>query len=248
MIVLFETPEERRNTRIKLYKDDVFLIAQEAINKLKPSIPIVDLFASADQFTDFLLDNDISERDTMQYEIDDLREEVSDDQTFYVLLTLTFAKLCALRKVKPNAENVARALVGFCQDYDGFTDLLWQLQKKEKTMLENKRVDLLTYELRCIGAKTSIPDGMTVVSSIVDTASEGLSPDNILPVEIVLAEFDDKFDGHPFQKEIERLRDARKKKSVTTIEIGEQHNENCQQFMGKMENPKFIAPQQNETV
>lgn len=248
MIVLFGTPEERRNTRIKLYKDDVFLIAQEAINKLKPSIPIVDLFASADQFTDFLLDNDISERDTMQYEIDDLREEVSDEQTFYVLLALSFVKLCALRRVKTNSENVARALVGFCQEYDGFTDLLWQLQKKEKTMLENKRVDLLTYELRCIGAKTSIPDGLTVVSSIVDTASEGLSPDKILPVEIVLAEIDDKFDGHPFQKEIERLRDARKKKSVSTIEIGEQHNENCQQFMGKMENPKFITPQQDETV
>lgn len=248
MIVLFETPEERRNTRIKLYKDDVFLIAQEAINKLKPSIPIVDLFASADQFTDFLIDNDISERDTMQYEIDDLREEVSDKQTFYVLLALSFTKLCALRKVKLNAENVARALVGFCQEYEGFTDLLRQLQKKEKTMLENKRVDLLTYELRCIGAKTSIPDGMTVVSNIVDTASEGLSPDNIMPVEIVLAEIDDKFDGHPFQKEIERLRDARKKKSVSMIEIGEQYNENCQQFMGKMENPKFIAPQQDETV
>lgn len=219
MIVLFESTEDRRNTRIKFYKDDVFLIAQEAINKLKPSIPIVDLFASADQFTGFLLDNDISERDTMQYEIDDLREEVSNEQTFYVLLALSFTKLCALRKVKPNAENVARALVGFCQEYEGFTDLLRQLQKKEKTMLENKRVDLLTYELRCIGAKTSIPDSMTVVSSIVDTASEGLSPDKILPVEIVLAEIDDKFDGHPFQKEIERLRDARKKKSVSKIKI-----------------------------
>lgn len=249
MIVLFDTPEERRNTRIKLYKDDVFLIAQEAINKLKPSIPIADLFASADQFTGFLLDNDISERDTMQYEIDDLREEVSDEQTFYVLLALSFTKLCALRKVKPNAENVARALVGFCQEYDGFTDLLWQLQKKEKNRwLENKRIDLLTYELRCIGTKNSIPDGLAVVSNIVDTASEGLSPDNILPVEIVLTEIDDKFDEHPFQKEIERLRDARKKKSVSTIEIGEQYNENCQQFMGKMENPKFVTPQQDETV
>jgi hypothetical protein len=144
---------------------------------------------------------------------------------------------------------VARALVGFCQEYEGFAFLLEQLQRKEKTRwLENKRADLLTYELRCIGAKTSIPDGMTVVSSIVDTASEGLSADNILPVEIVLAEIDDKFDGHPFQKEIERLRDARKKKSVCTIEIGEQHNENCQQFMGKMENPNFITPEQDEAV
>lgn len=220
MIVLFESTEDRRNTRIKFYKDDVFLIAQEAINKLKPSIPIVDLFASADQFTGFLLDNDISERDTMQYEIDDLREEVSNEQTFYVLLALSFTKLCALRKVKPNAENVARALVGFCQEYEGFTDLLRQLQKKEKNRwLENKRANLLTYELRCIGTKNSIPDGLTVVSNIVDTASEGLSPDKILPVEIVLAEIDDKFDGHPFQKEIERLRDARKKKSVSKIKI-----------------------------
>ena len=119
MMVLFESPEERRNTRIKLYKDDVFLIAQEAINKMEISIPLVDLFASADQFTNFLLDNDLSERDTMQFEIDDLREEVSDELTFYVLLSLSFVKLCALRMVKPNAENVARALVGFCQEYDG---------------------------------------------------------------------------------------------------------------------------------
>ena len=249
MMVLFESPEERRNTRIKLYKDDVFLIAQEAINKMEISIPLVDLFASADQFTNFLLDNDLSERDTMQFEIDDLREEVSDELTFYVLLSLSFVKLCALRMVKPNAENVARALVGFCQEYDGFTDLLRQLQKKEKTRwFENKRTDLLTYELKSIEKSTPTIDGLTVVSSIVDAASEGLSADNILPVETALAEVDDKLDGHPFQKELERLREARKKKSVSQIEIGEQHNENCLQFMGKMENPRFIAPQQDEEV
>lgn len=220
MIVLFETHEERRNTRIKLYKDDVFLIAQEAINKLETSIPLVDLFASADQFTNFLLDNDLSERDTLQFEIEDLREEVSDEQTFYVLLSLSFVKLCALRMVKPNAENVARALVGFCQEYDGFTDLLRQLQKKEKARwFENKRSDLLTYELKCIEKNSPIIDGLLVVTSIVDTASEGLSADNIIPVETALTEVNDKFDGHPFQKEIERLREARKKKSVAKINI-----------------------------
>ena len=220
MIVLFETPEERRITRIKLYKDDVFLIAQEAINKLETSIPLVELFASADLFTNFLLDNDLSERDTMQYEIDDLRKEVSDEQTFYILLSLTFVKLCALRMVKPNAENVARTLVGFCQEYDGFTDLLRQLQKKEKARwFENKRANLLTYELKCIEKGTPTTDGLAVVTSIVDAASEGLSSDKILPVETSLAEVNDIFDGHPFQKEIERLREARKKKSVSKIEI-----------------------------
>ncbi len=220
MIIKYKTPEERRNTRIKLYKDDVFLIAQETLNQLETSIPMEELFASADQFTNFLLDNDLSERDTIQYEINDLREEISDDQTFYVLLSLSFVKLCALRKVKSNAENVARALVGFCQEYDGFTDLLKKFQKKEKAMwFENKRADLLTYELKCIEKGVPTIDGLKVVSSIVDAASEGLSADNILPVEIALAEVDDKLEGHPFQHELNRLREARHKKSVANIKI-----------------------------
>lgn len=220
MIVSFETPNQKRDTRIKLYKDDVFLIAYETIKKQNLSLSIEELFASADQFTKFLLENDLVDRDVMQYEIDDLRAEISDDLTFHLLMALSFVKLCALRKVKPNAEDVARALVGFCQEYDGFTDLLRQLQKKEKARwFENKRADLLTYELKCIEKRTPMVDGLAVVASIVDAASEGLSADNILPVETALAEVNDKFDGHPFQKEIERLRKARKKKSVSKIEI-----------------------------
>ena len=248
MIVRFETHEDMKNTRIKLYKDDVFLIAQETINKLNTSIPLVDLFASADQFTNFLLENDLSERYALQFEIDDLREEVSDDETFYILLTLSFVKLCALRMVEPNAEKVAGTLVGFCQDYDGFTDLLKQLQKKENGLVEKRRASLLTYELKCIEKGTPVIEGLKVVSCIVDAASEGLSADAILPVETVLVEVDGKLDGHPFQKEIERLRKARKKKSVSKIVIQEQHNENCLQNMGNMENTRIITPQQNEAV
>ena len=249
MIVRFGTHEDMKNTRIKLYKDDVFLIAQETINKLNTSIPLVDLFASADQFTNFLLENDLSERDALQFEIDDLREEVSDDETFYILLTLSFVKLCALRMVEPNAEKVARTLVGFCQDYDGFTDLLKQLQKKENARwVENRRASLLTYELNCIEKGTPLIDGLKLVSCIVDAASEGLSEDNILPVETVLVEVDGKLDGHPFQKEIERLRKARKKKSVSNINIDKQYNDNCLQNYGSVNNSQFVTPQQNEAV
>lgn len=219
MIVLFETPEERRNTRIKLYKDDVFLIAQETINKMETSIPLVDLFASADLFTNFLLDNDLSERDIMQYEIDDLREEVPDEQTFYILLSLSFVKLCALRMVKPNAENVARALVGFCQEYKGFTDLLRQFQKKEKARwYENKRADLLTYELKCIEKGTPTIEGAAVVTSIVDAAL-GLTPEGMQHIENVLSEVNDNTPGHPYQKELKRLRNARKNKSDFIVKL-----------------------------
>lgn len=218
MIVSLETPNQKRNTRIKLYKDDVFLIAQEAIKKQNLSLSIEELFASADQFTKFLLENDLVDRDVMQYEIDDLRAEISDDLTSHLLMALSFVKLCALRKSKPNAEHVARALVGFCQEYDGFTDLLKQLSKTEHARwLENKRADLLTYELKCIEKEEQTIDGDTVVTAIVDSAC-GLSSDGMLPVEIALTEMDNKF-GHRYQTELDRLREARKKKSVSNIKI-----------------------------
>lgn len=219
MIVLLETPEKRRDIRLRLYKDDVFLIAHEAIKSIKPSLTLEELFASADQFTFFLLENDISDRDIMQYEIDSLKAEVSDELSFFLILSLSFFKLSALRETKGNAEKVARALVGFCQEYDGFTDLLKQLSKKEKERwLDNKRVDLLTYELRCIEKEEQADNGQAVVASIVEAAS-GLSVEGMQHVENALSEVNDKYE-YRYQQELDCLREARKKKSVSNINIG----------------------------
>jgi len=241
MRVRIEHAEDRRNIRLKLYKDDVFLIAHETIKKQAITLSIEELFASADHLANYLLENDLSERDIMQYDISELREEISDEPTFYVLLTLTFVKLCALRKVRPNAEAVARALVGFCQEYDDFTDLLGKFSKKEhERWLENKRVDLFAYELKCIGQDTPAADGQAVVARIVDAAL-GLSVEGMQHVENVLSEASDHL-GHIFQSDLDRLRQARKMKSVANINIEKQNNQGCQQFMGKMENVNFLPP------
>lgn len=218
MIVFLETPEKRQKTRIKLYRDDVFLIAHETIKKQNLALPIEVLFASSDQFANFLLENDLDDHDLMQYEIDELRTEVKDELTFHLLLALSFVKLCALRKVKPNAESVARALVGFCQEYGGFTDLLKQLSKKEQERwYENKRADLLTYELKCIEKDVHAEDSNTIVTDIVEMAF-GLTPEGMQHVENILSEINDKY-GHRFQKQLDRLREARKKKSTFNINI-----------------------------
>lgn len=48
-----------------------------------------------------------------------------------------------------------------------------------------------------------------------------------------------------FTKSVNSLR---KQMPVTVQLVSKQYNTSCQQFMGKMENPRFIAPQQDEAV
>ena len=92
--------------------------------------------------------------------------------------------------------------------------LLKQLLKKEQERwLDSKRVDLLTYELKCIPKEVLSTDGLTVVNSIVD-ASLDLSVEGMQHIENVLSEVNDQ-NGHQYQKDLNRLREARKKKSKT---------------------------------
>ena len=212
MIVKLETDAEKRDTRLRLFKDEVFLIAHEAIKDLHLSLSIEELFATSDTFANFLLENDLTDREIMQYDIDDLRNDISDEPTFYLVISLSFVKLCALRKTKDNAEDVARALVGFCQENEGFTDLLAQLTKKEHSRwLEGKRIDLLSYELKHIGTDAKTDDNRSVMAAIVDSAL-GLSVEAMQHVENVVSETNDKYNHH-FDIELNRLREARREKS-----------------------------------
>lgn len=218
MIVRFENQKERRAARIKFYKDDVFLITHEAIKDLCSTFSLEELFVTAEAFTCFLLDNDLTDKDVLQYEIDDLSEETADDTATFLIITLSFLKLCALRKTRENAEDVARALIGFCQKYNDFTSLLRKFDKKEQSRwFENKRVNLLKYELASIEKTDSPMDSKTLVTSVVDSAI-GLSVAGMEHVEVALSEVNDKT-GHCFDSELQRLREERKKKSVPSINI-----------------------------
>lgn len=219
MIVKYETASERKEARIHFYKDDVFLIAQEAIRSMKLSMPIEDLFATSEDFVNFLMENNITESDVICWEIDDLKEEIDDILTFYVIISISFVKLCALRKTKSNAESIARSLVLFCNEYEDFSVLLKKLCKKEQErVLNGKRVDLLTYELKTIEKDTTTDTECSIVKDIVDSAI-GLSVEGIQHVENALCETNDKH-NHIFDDEVERLRQARKKKSDYNILIG----------------------------
>lgn len=218
MIVRLDTTATQKAMRIKLYKDDVFLIAHNTIKEMCNSLSLEEIFASADAFTSYLLDNELTDRDIMQYEINDLQYEIQDDIDAYLIIALTYIKLCALRKIEPNAEMTARAIVHFCQEYDGFTDLLKALSKKEHSRwLENQKVDLLTYELRTIDIKEEPENAKDIIHDIVECA-KGTSVESMQHIETVLSEVNDSHQ-HNFQEDLNELRTARKQKSVSNIHI-----------------------------
>ncbi len=215
MIVTFESPAEKREARIRLYKDDVFVMALGTIGKVSPKLSAEELFATADYFTQFLVEYDLSDRDIMQYEVEELRRELSDSLSYYLVIALAFVKLCALRKTRSNAENIARTLNGFCQEYEGFADFLRQLYKKEKLM--DRRVDLLTYELQTIDKADTIVGGHMIMDAIFEVA-KGLSYEGVEKLELALSAVNDKF-GKRYQEALDKLRAIRERKSERKIYI-----------------------------
>ena len=151
MIGRFGTKEERREARLKFFKDDVFVIAHKALQKVPCSLSVEEIFCSAERLANHLLMHEIIDRDFMDYEIDDLADTCDDEDALYLILTVAFVKLCALRKVHPLAESVAKALVHRCREFGGFTELLGELaQVEHKLMVERGRIDLYKYELKSI--------------------------------------------------------------------------------------------------
>lgn len=217
MIIKIDNPIKKREARIRLYKDDVFVIAYEAINEMNTSLSVEELFCTADNLTCFLLSNDLDDRDMLQAEVNALKEELSDDMSSFLVLSLTYIKLGALRKTNNNAEKIARSLVLFCQKYQEFNDFLKNLFKKEQSRkLEGKRVDLLTYELRSI-ENISQDSGAEIMKNIVDVTL-GFSVDAMQHIENAISETNDKL-NHRYDYELQRLREARKKKSETLFHI-----------------------------
>lgn len=119
MITQHLAPESARELRLKLYNDPVFLIAHEAVRPKLRHIDPVALFVSAQNFAAYLVQHGITDHDLMRYELDDVRCEMKANADYYIFLTIVFIKLCSVAKRNPMADQAARAIVGYCNEYDG---------------------------------------------------------------------------------------------------------------------------------
>lgn len=170
MIARFSTPEERRRARLMFFKDDVYVIAHKALQEIPCSLCVEEIFCSAERLAHHLLTHGITDRHFMDYEIDDLTDACDDGDALFLTLTVTYVKLCALRKANTMAGEVARALVHRCQAYEGFTELLGELAKAEHQLVVDKgRIDLLAYELKTM--EKEMPDAGKI-NDFVNSALE----------------------------------------------------------------------------
>lgn len=183
MIIQQVSSADMRTVRVKLYKDPVFLIAHEAVRPLLKSTDLVTLFVSAQNFAAYLMANGIMDEEFLLYELEDVRSELTEHEDYYMFLSIVFIKLCSVAKFNDQAAQTARAIVGYCNEYDGFCDLLKAMDNKEHKLrgenelnylpkgegsfAEGKRNDLLRFELENAAA-----EGKEAVREIVETAKE----------------------------------------------------------------------------
>lgn len=221
MIVRYKTKEDKRRARLGFYKDDVFIIVHEAIADYDCQLGVEELFASADKFTSYLLANEITDKAAIDFEVEDFDDALKEDGTLFLLLTISFVTLCALRKKNPLAVDVAKALLPKCREYEDFNHLLEAMDEKEtKKRMEGWRANLLAYELKSIkNENLNLRMAKDVVHSIIENA-EHYSTSTIESLLNPLRDTNDQY-GHAFDDDINRLKEKLGIKTTTLLSAEE---------------------------
>lgn len=212
------TDGERTKARWTLYKDDVFVIAHSVIGKFRCSLALEEIFCTAEKLADHLLAGQITYKDFIDLEIDDFEARCDDKEAVFPILVITFVKLCALRQRYPLAGEIARLMVHRPQRYDGFDDILRELSNREIEVLKNRRIDLLSYELKTVIREN--PDA-GIISRYVNAVLE-CSIEVIEKVMNAFAVFNDE-QNHKFDMQLHALtqgyKDKQEGKTVTKIDV-----------------------------
>ncbi|MDY4552828.1 MAG: hypothetical protein SPD54_13670 [Parabacteroides sp.] len=99
-----------RELRTKLYRDKVFALMHKQLTPLltEGGLSIFELFATADVFTEYFLENSIEDPSFFEYEVDDLNDEVEVRQDLLLILIICYYKLLAMVPEETNAKQQAR--------------------------------------------------------------------------------------------------------------------------------------------
>lgn len=205
MIRRLKSKEEQKTVRLKLYKDDVYVIAHKAVGEVSHTLSVEEIFASADCLANYLLDYGICEVDFIGQEVDDVVDELEDERDLFPLLTVTLVKLSALRKVNPMAADIVRALVHRCQKFEDFTQLLAKLAKEEnKRVLDKGRINLMEYELKTLEEEGFNEDSVAMLDELVSVALK-MDIEDQKVAERLFSRYNDN-NNHAIQQYVDKIR------------------------------------------
>lgn len=170
--------EQTRQMRRKLLADNsdiVFILFHDILKQLhndgETQLSAVEAFLSARQFAQTLLSmNEVM--DALEYELDDLEDDADSKNDAMIISIVACAIIKAFAKAHATSvyDDVVKAILIRWNDHPLFFPMLaGAARKEERRFAENKRNDLLRYELEQAAGES---DGKKAVREIVETAKE----------------------------------------------------------------------------
>lgn len=219
MICRLENENERRNIRLTLFKDNVFVIAHKALKEHPCKMSVEEIFCTAERLVNHLLVNELTEADFIDYVVDDFEDDLQDRETAFQTLTIAFVKLCALHKVNAIASDVARALARRLNEYEVFQSLLQKMAEAEyKHIVEKGRIDLMKYELMTLSKEEACDEDINRLVNATLECSEGVIESTIVSFTIFNNSMNHKYDMQ-LDALAQGYKDKREGKAVKKIEM-----------------------------
>ena len=245
--------EQTRQQRRKLLANDVYVLFCDHLKQLRKDgrteLSPTEVFLSAMNFAS-LLKSLPNIEDGIDDELDDLEEDAEGENDAMIISMVATAIMCAVRNHHPNFDYkfaITHIYIKW-NDHPLSAPMLYAAARKEETQwMEGKKTDVLTCELREIENNKEGEDAVRELFQFFVGMSASVDIDTIKANLLILVKYNSDH-GYKYQQYIDALYDKLGIKTTTQVNIAEQVNSNCQQFMGKMENPNFITPQQNETT
>lgn len=218
--------EQTRQMRRKLLADNsdiVFVLFHDTLKQLhtdgETQLSAVEAFLSARQFAQTLLSmNEAMEG--LEDELDDLEDDAYGKNDAMIISIVACAIIKAFAKAHATSvyDEVVKAILIRWNDHPLFFPMLaGAARKEERRFAENKRNDLLRYELEQ-AAGESEKAIREAVSSFVDIA-KNIGSDATTQLLLVLSRFNDN-NGHKYQKEVDELYEIHKRaRTIIDLEV-----------------------------
>lgn len=216
MIVHLEK-EQTRQWRRRLLADNsdiVFVLFHDTLKQLhgegKTQLSAVESFLSARLFAKTLLSMGEA-MEALEDEIDDLEDDAEGENDAMIISIVACAIIDAYAKAHtmPVYDELVMAILERWNDHPLFFQMLaGAARKEEQRFAENKRTNLLAYELECTAAEGE--DAVReAVKSFVHIA-KNIDSDATKQLLLVLSRFNDN-NGHKYQKEVDELYEIHKR-------------------------------------